>query len=227
MSRPPSRRPERGALLSFFRRHPRTLIALLIGLGVFFLLPASWDFITRLLSAWDVGVLCFLGAVYLWTRRLSSQQISAHYVEDDPSGPVLLVVVTVAALLSLLATVQLLATLRHVAHPERLWHFVLVAVTLAASWLLVPTMFMMHYADLFYSASASERPLSFPQTEMPVFWDFAYFSFTISAASQTADVLTTRLGIRKVVIAHEIIAFFFNASVVGFAINVTAGLIGG
>jgi uncharacterized membrane protein len=123
--------------------------------------------------------------------------------------------------------VELLATLHHVAHAERLWHSVLVAVTLAGSWLLVPTMFMMHYADLFYSAGAHERPLSFPKTEMPVFWDFAYFSFTISAASQTADVLTTRTEIRKTLIAHEIIAFFFNASVVGFAINVTAGLIGG
>jgi uncharacterized membrane protein len=62
---------------------------------------------------------------------------------------------------------------------------------------------------------------------MPVFWDFAYFSFTIAAACQTADVLTTRRSIRKVVIAHELISFLFNASILGFAINVTAGLIGG
>lgn len=227
MSRPPSRGPEQGRLPRFFSRHPRTLIALLVGVGVFFLLPRTWVFITRLLTAWDAGVLCFLAAVFVWMRRMSAQQISAHYIEDDPSGPVLLVVVTAAAMLSLIATVQLLATLRHVPHAQRLWHFILVAVTLAASWLLVPTMFMMHYADLFYSVTADERPLSFPQTPMPVFWDFAYFSFTISAASQTADVITTRLALRKVVIAHEIIAFFFNASVVGFAINVTAGLIGG
>ncbi|HEX4051597.1 MAG TPA: DUF1345 domain-containing protein [Steroidobacteraceae bacterium] len=227
MSRRPSRGPELGRLRRFCSRHPRTLIALLVGIAGYFLLPHSWAFITRLLTAWDTGVLCFLGTIYIWMRRLSASQISAHYIEDDPSGPVLLVIVTATALLSLLATVELLATLRHVAHAQRFWHFVLVAVTLAGSWLLVPTMFMMHYADLFYSAAASERPLSFPQTPMPVFWDFAYFSFTISAASQTADVLTTQLGVRKVVIAHEIIAFFFNASVVGFAINVTAGLIGG
>jgi uncharacterized membrane protein len=227
MSRPPSRGREHGRLPRFLSRHPRTLIALLVGFAAFWLLPRSWEFVARLLTAWDAGVLCFLVAIYVWMRQLSAQQISAHYIEDDPSGPILLVVVTAAALLSFLATVELLATLRHVAHAERFWHFVLVAVTLAGSWLLVPTMFMMHYADLFYSATASERPLSFPQTEMPIFWDFAYFSFTISAASQTADVLTTRQAMRKVVVAHEIIAFFFNASVIGFAINVTAGLIGG
>jgi len=209
-----------------FRRHRRTFAGLIVGLSAYWLAPPSWAFITRLLLAWDAGVLCLLGAVFVWMRSLSAPEISAHYVEDDPSGPVLLIIVTAAALLSLIATIDLLATLRHVPQVQRVWHFLLVAITLAGSWLLVPTMFMMHYADLFYSASADERPLSFPQTHMPVFWDFAYFSFTISAANQTADVITTRQEIRKVVIAHEIIAFFFNASVVGFAINVTAGLIG-
>ncbi len=62
---------------------------------------------------------------------------------------------------------------------------------------------------------------------MPVFWDFAYFSFTIAAACQTADVSTLHAGVRKVVTAHTLISFLFNASILGFAINVTAGLIGG
>jgi uncharacterized membrane protein len=30
-----------------------------------------------------------------------------------------------------------------------------------------------------------------------------------------------------VVVAHTVISFLFNASILGFAINVTAGLIGG
>ena len=60
---------------------------------------------------------------------------------------------------------------------------------------------------------------------MPVFWDFAYFSFTIAAACQTADVCTTEAGMRKVVLAQSLISFLFNASILGFAINVTAGLI--
>jgi len=209
------------------RYHPRTLLGVACGVAAYFLLPASWTSLARLLTSWDSGVVFFMAAVLLWMRRQTAQQLSRHYSEDDPSAPILLIVVTVAAVLSLLATVQLLATLHHVAQPQRGWHFALVAVTLVCSWLLIPTVFTMHYADLFYSAPPTERPLSFPQTEMPVFWDFAYFSFTISAASQTADVLTTRTLVRKIVIAHEIIAFFFNASVVGFAINVTAGLIGG
>ncbi len=211
--------------VKFFRNHSRIWIALVVGTAGFFALPTSWPFVSRMLAGWDLGVTCFLVAIYLWTRNLTAKQLCARYIEEDPSGPIILVAVTAAAILSLITTVELIATLRHVAQGERVWHVALAAVTLIDSWLLVPTMFTMHYADMFYSTGPQDRPLSFPQTQMPEFWDFAYFSFTIAAASQTADVLTTRLSIRKVVIAHEIISFAFNAFILGFAINVTAGLI--
>ncbi len=167
----------------------------------------------------------FLVMIFAWMRGLTAEQICSHYAEEDPSGPVILVAVTVAALLSLLAIVVPLATLRHAGQAERIWRSVLAAVTLIASWLLVPTMFTMHYADMFYSAPPKDRPLSFPRTEMPAFWDFAYFSFTIAAACQTADVSTTHVSIRRVVIVHEIISFAFNVAILGFAINITAGLL--
>jgi len=212
--------------LGIFRRHSRTWIALAVGIVVTLCLPRSWTFISRMLVGWNCGIVFFLGAIYLWMRNRTAEQLRSYYIDEDPSGPVLLVIITAAAILSLVATVELLATLRHVQHDEQVWHFALVTVTLIASWLLVPTMFTMHYTDMFYSAPPGDRPLSFPQTKMPVFWDFAYFSFTIAAACQTADVLTTRLSIRKVVIAHEIVSFAFNLAILGLAINVTAGLIG-
>jgi uncharacterized membrane protein len=120
-----------------------------------------------------------------------------------------------------------LATLKQVGGAERLAHIALAALTLVSSWLLVPTMFTTHYADMFYSAAEDARPLAFPNTPMPIFWDFAYFSFTIAAACQTSDVATNNHSIRRIVIAHTLVSFFFNASILGFAINVTAGLIGG
>ena len=213
-------------MIDLFRYHPRIWIGFAAGVLVYCLLPPAWSLISRVLVAWDCGVTLFLALVYVWMVGLSARQICSRYIEEDESAPVILVVVTLAALLSLAAIVEPLATLRHVAGRERLWHFALASATLIDSWLLVPTMFTTHYADMFYSADEKNRPLLFPETDMPVFWDFAYFSFTIAAACQTADVLTRRSSIRKVVIAHELISFAFNASILGFAINVTAGLIG-
>jgi uncharacterized membrane protein len=209
------------------RNHPRFWIALGLGIVVFLFLPPQWSLMSRILVSWDSGVAVFLLLIYAWMASLSAVQICSRYVEEDSTGPFLVIVVIIAALLSLVAIVEPLATLRHVSGSERIWHFVLATATLINSWLIVPTMFTTHYADMFYSTDEHDRPLSFPETPMPVFWDFAYFSFTIAAACQTADVLTRRASIRKVVIAHEVISFLFNASILGFAINVTAGLIGG
>ncbi len=212
-------------MIKLFRDHPRIWIGFAVGMLVYYLLPPAWSLISRVLVAWDSGVTLCLVLIFLWMRGLTAQQICSRYIEEDASAPVILVVVTAAAFLSLAAIVEPLATLRHVQGSERIWHFILAAATLIDSWLLVPTMFTTHYADMFYSTERTDRPLSFPQTEMPVFWDFAYFSFTIAAACQTADVTTTRTSIRKAVIVHELISFAFNASILGFAINVTAGLI--
>jgi uncharacterized membrane protein len=208
-------------------RHLRVWLALAIGIVIFFFLPARQPLISRMLLGWDCGVSFFLVAIYIWMRRLTPSEICSRYIDEDPSGPVILVAITAAALLSLIAIIEPLVTLRHAAYDQRIWGFALAAITLIDSWLLVPTMFTMHYADMFYSAPPENRPLHFPKTEMPAFWDFAYFSFTIAAACQTADVSTTEVSIRRVIILHEIVSFAFNVAILGFAINITAGLISG
>jgi uncharacterized membrane protein len=207
--------------------HPRIWISGIVGTMIFFFLPAAWSTISRVLCSWNCGVDLFLILIYAWMQSLNAEQICSRYIEEDETAPFVLAAVTVAALLSVVAIVEPLATIRQVTGAARVAHFGLAALTLINSWLLVPTVFTTWYADMFYSAHEEERPLAFPNTPMPVFWDFAYFSFTIAAACQTSDVSTTQRSIRKVVIAHTLVSFFFNASILGFAINVTAGLIGG
>jgi uncharacterized membrane protein len=201
-------------VLNLIRYHPRVWIAVAAAVGVFFCLPTDWALISRILVCWNCGM-----------TRLSAQSICSRYIEEDASAPFILAVVVVAALLSVVAIVVPLATLKQTSGTERLAHIALASLTLINSWLLVPTMFTTHYADMFYSVREADRPLSFPMTPMPVFWDFAYFSFTIAAACQTSDVSTNDRSIRKIVIVHTLVSFFFNASILGFAINVSAGLV--
>jgi uncharacterized membrane protein len=209
------------------RLHPRLWISVATGCVIFFLLPDRWSALSRVLVCWNCGTMLFLCLMFVWMTRLTAEEICTKYIEEDESAPIILLVVILAALLSLVAIVEPLANMKHVAGTERVAHFALAAITLVNSWILVPTIFTTHYADLFYSAKDEDRPLRFPETPMPVFWDFAYFSFTIAAACQTSDVSTMNAGVRKAVIAHTVISFLFNASILGFAINVTAGLIGG
>ena len=205
----------------------RLWIAVIAGVAIYFLLPHHWSAVSRVLASWNGATALFLILIYVWMTRQNAQQICLRFIEEDATAPVILIVCIAAALLSLVAIVALLSTIKQTTGADRVAHVVLAALTVVNSWTLVPTMFTLHYADMFYSVTADDRPLHFPQTPAPVFWDFAYFSFTIAAACQTADVSTTQASIRKIVIAHTVISFLFNAAILGFAINVTAGLIGG
>ena len=214
-------------MIASFLHHVKLLTSVVVGLVLFFLLPAHWAVLARVLVSWNCGVMLFLTWVFLWMRSCSAEELYLRYKEEDETAGIILVTVSCAALLSLVAIIALLSTVRQVAGLERALHVGLAALTIVSSWLLVPTMFTLHYADEYYSASEDDRPLLFPQTSRPVFWDFAYFSFTIAAACQTADVSTANTAIRKAVLAHSLIAFVFNASILGFAINISAGLFSG
>ena len=213
-------------IYSFFQ-HIKLLTSIAAGVVLFFVLPVHLSVMARVLVSWNGGAILFLVWVFVWMSGCTAEQLYMKYKEEDETAALILVVVTCAALLSLVAIVLLLSTVKQVAGAERVLHIGLAALTVMSSWLLVPTMFTLHYADAFYSASDDERPLLFPQTLRPVFWDFAYFSFTIAAACQTADVSTANTSIRKTVLAHSVIAFVFNASILGFAVNISAGLLSG
>jgi len=210
-----------------FIYHPRLWISALAGLAIYFLLPRDWLTISRVLVAWNAAVVLFLVLIFHWMTSLTAAQICSRFAEEDEGTTVISIIVTAAALLGLAAIVALLSTVRQFTGAARIAHLTLAALTLLDSWLLVPTIFTSQYAKMFYSAGPEARPLQFPNTESPVFWDFAYFSFTISAACQTSDVSTLQKSMRRAVIAHTLISFLFNAAILGFGINVGAGLIGG
>jgi uncharacterized membrane protein len=213
-------------MIKHFLHHVRLLGAIGVGLVLFFLLPHHWMWLTRVLVSWNVAVLLFLALIGQVMVSLDSAQLTRKYQEEDETAALILMIGVLGAVLAMTSIIAFLSGLGEVSSSEKPIHIGLAVLTVLTSWTLIPTMFTLHYADMFYSASAKHRPLRFPDTGEPVFWDFAYFSFTISAACQTADVSTAQGTIRRVVIAHSVLSFFFNASILGFAINVIAGLIG-
>jgi len=207
--------------------HTKLWVAAIVGVLIIFALPSSWQGLCRVLTGWNGAMLVDLVLIYLLMRRLDAKQLRARYQEEDPTAPVIVVVVITAALLSVLAIVGLLSTVKQVPPDVRVAHLVLATLTIVDSWFLVHTMLTIHYADIYYSVlEGTSPPLKFPETPEPLFWDFVYFSFTIAVACQTADVTTAQTAIRRTVAVHSIIAFVFNLFILGFAINVSAGLLG-
>jgi uncharacterized membrane protein len=208
--------------------HLKLWVAVVVGLAIVVVAPSRWSWIVRILTGWNGAMLIIVPFTYVWMKALDAKQLRARYEEEDPTAPVILLVVVVGAILSVLAIIALLSTLKQAPPPQRVAHLVLATSTIVNSWLLVHTMFTIHYADMYYSvAQGDPAPLAFPETPEPLFWDFVYFAFTIGVACQTADVETRQTAIRKTVAVHSVIAFVFNLAVLGFALNVSAGLLGG
>ena len=75
---------------------------------------------------------------------------------------------------------------------------------------------------MFYQDQAC---LSFPGTKEPDYWDFVYFSMVIGMTAQVSDVTTGSPGMRKLVMVHGIIAFFFNTAILALGVNFAASLV--
>ena len=63
----------------------------------------------------------------------------------------------------------------------------------------------------------------FPAEEKPDYWDFAYFSFVIGMTFQVSDVaVTSNRLIRRLVLAHGILSFVFNAAILAVTVNLAS-----
>lgn len=209
------------------RNQPRLTIAIILGVAAALLLPASWQFLTRALTGWNVAVWTYLGSMAWLMMRASHVRVRTIAEQQDKSAAIVLAIMSVAAVISLTAIILELATIRNLALQQRLIHYAFTAATVFGSWLLLGTLFTFHYAHLFYMSPAGKRSLVFPDREPnPDYWDFLYFSFTIAVAVQTSDVMVMTRSTRKVVLAQSILSFLFNAAILGLSINIAASLVG-
>jgi uncharacterized membrane protein len=211
---------------SLITSRPYLLSATLFGAVVAFFLPDSLELMTRSLIAWNAAVWAYLIGVMWVIGRADHQQVRAVAYQQDENAGVVLVVLLVAAVFSLSAIFFELSALADARGAERAGRYILTVLTLFGSWLLVGVLFCFHYAHMYYRCKGKELPLKFPDDETePNYWEFLYFSFTISVAVQTSDVSVMTRGMRKLVLGHSVLNFFFNLVILGLSINIAAGLI--
>jgi len=205
---------------------PRLMVALVIGVVIGLLLPNSWVPLMRALTGWNTAVWFYLIVMGWMMARASHARVRTISEQQDNSAPVVLTVMSIAAVLSLSAIVFVLAGVKELPIHERLLRYGFTAMTVGGAWLLVAVMFTFHYAHMFYRAPVDQRPMAFPENELqPDYWDFLYFSFTIAIAAQTSDVVIMSRAMRKAVMAQSILSFLFNVAIIGLSINIAAGLV--
>ncbi|HEU4375862.1 MAG TPA: DUF1345 domain-containing protein [Telluria sp.] len=211
---------------SIITSRPYLMSAILLGAIVAFFLPDDLTWITRALIAWNAAVWSYLLGMMWVISRADHQKVRKYADKQDENAGVVLVVLLVGAVFSLMAIFFELSALADAKGAERIGRYTLTVLTLFGSWLLVGVLFCLHYAHMYYRCGPKGLPLKFPDGEKePNYWDFLYFSFTISVAVQTSDVSIMSRGMRKLVLGHSVLNFFFNLVILGLSINIAAGLI--
>jgi len=207
---------------------PRLAIALAAGAMTAFLLPDGLGMVSRVLVGWNVMTWSYLASVGWLMARIDHEQVRAIAQQEDRTALAVLAIMSTAAVASIAAIVLELSSARSLPLSARVFHYLLTGATVAGSWCLVGVLFTFHYAVIFYKSPAERRALGFPDREPnPDYWDFLYFSFTISVAAQTSDVTVLSRRMRKAVLAQSLLSFFFNAAILGLSINIAAGAVGG
>jgi uncharacterized membrane protein len=207
------------------RLHKRLLVSSAVGIAVLIATNATtWRLPTRLLSGWNVGVLCYLAWTFRVMGAASVDEIRRRAAIHDEGALIIPLLTAAAAIASLVAIV---AELGRAATMGAWDDLALGMATIALSWLFMHTIFAVHYAHEYYGErrDAQIGGLTFPGSQEPDYWDFLYFSFVIAMTSQVSDVAITSKVIRRVVNVHGVLSFFFNVSVLALMVNMLSNLI--
>jgi len=209
-------------IVKAFMARPRLLMALSAMALFAIFLPARFAVPARLLIAWDIGAILYLvlaGAMML-SSDVSSMRRRAP--SQDEGATFVLAVVVLATFASLAAI--FLELFGADAAGSRGYRIGLVAVTILCSWMFVHVSFSMHYAHDYYGEDTLKRGggLRFPKEPEPDYWDFLYFAVNIGAAAQTSDVMIESRAIRRLVLAHSVLSFFYNTMILALAVNLAA-----
>jgi uncharacterized membrane protein len=212
------------------RNRPRMVSGLAIGVLIGLLLAGTpMRPMIRVLVSWDATVWTYLVLMWIEMARADHTRVREIAQREDENATVVLFIICFATVASVAAIVLELATTKGGSGSSGagLSHYVVTAVTLIGAWFLIPTIFTLHYARLYFATDRQETALKFPDHKLdPNYWDFLYFSFTIAVASQTSDVVLRSTEVRRAALAQSVLSFYFNVAVLGLCINMAAGLLG-
>lgn len=214
-------------------RH-RIVIALVLGIVVWFSLPRNLQASTRTIITWDSFAIITLILAWLTIVTTPPDKLHARAQKQDLSHILIFVFVLVTACAGLFAVGFLFFSKQAFAERSHFWiHLVASLVAVVCSWSLVHTVFGLRYGHTYYGDPdgpagpiSHARGLEFPGDREPDYMDFAYFSFVIGMTFQVSDVVITSRDFRKLVLVHSMLSFGFNTVILALAISTVSNVLG-
>ncbi|HML82037.1 MAG: DUF1345 domain-containing protein [Betaproteobacteria bacterium] len=212
----------RNPLLTLYRtlsHRPRLSAAIALGVVLWAVLSATLPHTIALLWAFDASALLFLVST-AWMMAHATTETLKRRTELEAEGrwTVLLFSLVLSGAVFAALSVELHAVR---GHPGAL---ALAGSSIVLSWLFFSVIFALQYAHSDYTARTAGTPaLMFPNSQVPDYWDYLYFSVVLSMTFQTSDVNIAGRHVRHLVLLHSVAAFFFNVVILALTVNALAG----
>ncbi|WP_029144537.1 DUF1345 domain-containing protein [Microbacterium luticocti] len=200
----------------------RGAIAVVVGIVVGVVVTPVVGVAAGLLGGWTA--LALVAAVWslaiVWP--MDADQTRTHALREDPGRRASHIIAILGSVVSIGAVVAVLTETRQ-AHGVAAFVLAGIAlVSVAASWLLIQTVYLLRLADAYYGEPVGG--IVFNQDDDPTYTDFAYIAFGVGLTYQVADTNVTTNRIRRVIIAQSMLGYLFGAVILGTVINLLAGL---
>ncbi len=203
---------------SFWYR-PRLIAAMMFGALLFAALVPRLGAAAGLLLAFDIACAGYLTAIG-WMMATSRPAAALRRAERHRDGR--WTVLLLSLLLSAVVLLALHLALRAGTHARP--DLALAGASIVLSWLFFGVVFAQAYAHADLLARRGAAPaLLFPGSRAPDYWDYLYFSLILSMTFQTSDVSIADHRLRRVVLLHSVVAFFFNVFIIAQTVNAIGG----
>jgi len=194
-------------------------------------LVSDWG--SHVLIIWLAAGISYLALLILGLGKLDAHLSRWRAQRDDPGATAVYLILIVTVFVSLAGILVISEAARSAEGLARGGHLVLALSALAMNWLLIQTIFTLHYARLYYApddttpeTSDTVEGLIFPGGAQPGYTDFAYFALVIGMTSQTADINIANTRMRRLAMLHGLTSFTYNILVLAMTLNLLAGALG-
>jgi uncharacterized membrane protein len=226
----PRKRTRYAKLRHSVRLHLKLVAAVALGIIAYVILTqlgVPSRAVTRALIAWNVGILLYLLLTTWAIARSELDHLRERAEEEDEGAALVLVLTVIAAATSMVA---IFAELGGARGDKNDWLSPVLALSTAIlSWVFIQAIFAFHYAHDYYGAAEGgpKGGLKFPDDKSPEYLDFIYFSFVIGMTFQVSDVQVTSKAVRRLVVTHGVVSFFYNLAVLSLMVNMGGEFIKG
>ncbi|UVK36697.1 DUF1345 domain-containing protein [Mesorhizobium sp. AR10] len=171
----------------------------------------------------------YVGLVLALMPRLTGTYLSKNARATDLPVLVIFAVTLFVVVIAIGSLFQLINQ-----KDSALLELVFALLSIPLGWFAIHAMAALHYAHVYWmdgdeidAKTKKKAPvggLLFPGDKRPEGWDFLYFSAVIGMTAQTADTNISTTHMRRVVLVHSILSFFFNTVIVAAAVNLAVSL---